>query len=152
MTISVKSLKSIPACSSRTIGLLTQSTRIVRSLPRMTRWVFSWPTDGTAFDEPRIMTFGIGASWLKIWECQLDQHRCQIDLDHSGDRQKRHDDANEYTEPVSQGNQEDFAQTLIGLRGNQLRAHLQHGSSCQKYRRKLKYAVGQNPCPKGQQR
>src|SRR5689334_4634578 len=152
MTISVKSLKSIPACSSRTIGLLTQSTRIVRSLPRMTRWVFSWSMEGTAFDEPRIMTFGIGASWLEKWECQLDQHRCQIDLDHCSDRQKRYDDANEYPEPVSKGNQEDLAQTLIGLRSDQLRAHLQHGSSCKKYRGKLKNPMGQNPRPKGQQR
>src|SRR5512138_3076249 len=126
--MSVRLLKSTPACSRRTTGLLTQSTRMVRCSPRITRWVFSCSLDGTAFEEPRMITFGIGNSLLQLWrKDELNQTGRYINLDERRDGEQRQDNSHEDPAPVCQRKQQGFSETFIGLRCDQLGSHFQHG-------------------------
>ena len=54
-------------------AVLMVSAAIVRSSPTITRCVFSWSFVGTALEEPRIMTLGIGVSDLQIGKRQPEE-------------------------------------------------------------------------------
>ena len=127
-----------PAFSNRTIGLLTQSISTMRSRPTTTIWVFSCSWLGMAFDDPRMITFGIG----HLFDNGEQDRWCHIRFDDGSNRQEWNNQPQEDLEPISQLLQDNLTHGLADLRRHQHGAHAQHHSAGKQQRRDLKHAVG----------